>query len=101
MTLNGWRRLWIVTASAWGLTVLVLTASSLYVWVYDFDRRSNRFNLCTLPDMTLLQRFSECYPKTAIVSGGLVIWVVPALFVYAIGAGIAWVRQGFQHDDPE
>jgi len=65
-TLNGWQRLWLVASILWAVVVLALSVMPDRGWTM----------------------------QSALFVGRL--WIVPVAALYGFGAGLAWVRRGFQ-----
>jgi predicted membrane-bound mannosyltransferase len=69
MRLNGWQRLWLMTAILWAVFVVGVVA-------------------------ILQSKQNETIPLINAIG----FWGVPAVVVYALGFGVAWVRRGFRPD---
>jgi len=70
MKLNGWQRLWVVLSALW--TGVVACMLALAVQEHD-------------------DGWIHWTPT-------LLAWIAPIASVYAIGAGVVWVRRGFAKD---
>lgn len=77
--LNGWRRLWVLATLIWGLAV---------VYAFGRDVISYIGITATLPHPDRAGWLLLCLVFA-------VVWLGPAIAVYALGAGVAWVRRGF------
>ena len=64
--INGWQRLWLLASILWAVVILALAGPPDRGW--------------TVQSAMFVVR----------------LWVVPAVAVYALGYGLAWVMRGFQ-----
>ena len=69
--LSGWMRLWIVGCSLWSLLVLLWTGIML-----------------SAQEMSVWHVLGEV----------LLLWIVPCLFVLALGKAIGWIYLGFDEE---
>ena len=68
MRINGWQRLWLLTALLWAFAVLSVSGT--------------------------LQPTGDHTVQGALFVARL--WIVPVAAAYGFGLGLAWVRRGFQ-----
>jgi len=76
MKLNGWQRLWVLATITWlpGHWLYAVVFGSWW-WGYDLGPGSPYYR-----------------PWEALV----VLWAVPMPVIYVLGAGVAWVRRGWE-----
>jgi len=71
MRINGWQRLWLVASILWAVVILLLAG-------------------------ILQSGGNQTVPSANEALFVVRLWIVPVAAVYGFGAGLAWVRRGFQ-----
>ena len=71
MRINGWQRLWLLASIVWAVVILLLAG------ILQFDG-------------------DQAVPSASTVLFVGRLWIVPVAALYGFGAGLAWVRRGFQ-----
>jgi hypothetical protein len=71
MCINGWQRLWLLASILWAVVILLLAG------ILQVDG-----------NQTALSANEALFVAR--------LWILPVAAVYGFGAGLAWVRRGFQ-----